>query len=435
LGTALWKTRIAALIVVALVATTSVACSSTNSSSTKTSNGGSGGSKIPSSAFSDHTGITSSTVRVANVSTLAIGGLFKGALVGTEAYANYVDSTGGINRRKITVDSADDGFSGAGNKQATQNALNNDFALVGGFSLQDNFGGLLLKANPGMPDVSVVLDQATNKLPNVFSAVPLNGGWEEGSLQYFKKKFPGDADAVGTVVSDQASAQTDWAGEKYALEKVGYRVIYDPSVPVTQTDYTPNVIAMKNAGVKILFLDQLPQNYASAMLKNLAQQDFHPQVILGAANYSNDLVSAAGGPSAVDGALVDMNTSLFLGQDEAGIPAVGLFNKYVQKVSPGFKIDLFTLYGWLSAELFSQALKNAGSDPSRGSLLQALSKITSFSGNNIVAPNNPVAKTVGNCYLIAHVVNGGYERLDDPPISSSTKGYRCDYQYITPPGS
>jgi branched-chain amino acid transport system substrate-binding protein len=424
----------AALVVVALVATTSVACSSTNSSA-GTNSGGSGGSKIPSSAFSNHTGITSHSVRVANVSTLAVGGLFKGAMVGTEAYAAYINSTGGVNGRKITVDSADDGFSGSGNKQATQNALTNDFSLVGGFSLQDNFGGLVLKANPGMPDVSVVLDPTTNKLPNVFSAVPLNGGWEEGPLQYFKKKFPGDADAVGTVVSDQASAQTDWTGEKYALEKVGYKVIYDPSVPVTQTDYTQNVIAMKNAGVKILFLSQLPQNYASAMLKNLQQQNFHPQVILGAASYSNDLVTAAGGPSAVDGAEVDQNTSLYLGQDEADIPAVGQFNKWVQKVSPNFKTDLFTLYGWLSAELFSQALKNAGSNPSRGSLLQALSKITSFSGNNIVAPNDPAAKTVGNCYLIAHIVNGGYERLDDPPFSSSTNGYRCDYQYITPPGS
>ncbi len=67
----------------------------------------------------------------------------------------------------------------------------------------------------------------------------------------------------------------------------------------------------------------------------------------------------------------------------------------MQRRSPGFKTDLFTLYGWLSAELFSQALKNAGSNPSRGSLLQALSKITSFSGDNIIAPNNPAARTVG----------------------------------------
>ncbi len=438
MASASWRTRLAAVGLVAAVATTAVACSSTNSSSSSTTSGGGGGSsnsKIPASAFSDHTGITANSVRVANISTLAIGGLFKGALVGTEAYADYVNSTGGIKGRKITVDSADDGFSGAGNKQAAQNALTNDFALVGGFSLQDNFGGQLLKANPGMPNVSVVLDATTNSLPNVFSAVPLNGGWEEGPLQYYKKKFPNGIKAVGTVVSDQASAMRDWAGQKYAMEQVGYKIIYDPTVPVTQTDYTQNVIAMKNAGVKVLFLSQLPQNYASAMLKDLQQQNFHPQVILGSANYSNDLVSAAGGPQAVDGALFDQNTSLFLGQDAAQIPAVGLFNKWIQKASPGFKTDLFSLYGWLSAELFSQALKNAGSNPSRGSLLQALSKITSFSGNNIIAPNNPAAKTVGNCYLLGQVANGQYQRISDPAVDSSTNGYRCDYKYLAPPAS
>ena len=72
------------------------------------------------------------------------------------------------------------------------------------------------------------------------------------------------------------------------MEKVGYKVIYDPTYAVTQTDFTQNVIAMKNAGVKILFVDQMPEDYASALLKDLVQQNFHPLVVLGAATYSND---------------------------------------------------------------------------------------------------------------------------------------------------
>ena len=436
MGSASWKTRLATVGVLVLVATTAIACSSTNSAKdTSTNSGGSTSSKIPSSAFSDHTGITSDSVRIGNVSTLSIGGLFKGALVGTQAYSDYVNSTGGINGRKIVVDSADDGFSGSGNKQATQNAINNDFSLVGGFSLQDSFGGTLLAQNPGMPDVSMVLDPATNKLPNVFPAVPLNGGWETGPLEYFKQKFPDDVDAVGTIVSNTASALTDWAGEKYVMQQLGYKIVYDPSIPVTQTDFTANVVAMKNAGVKIIFIDQLPQNYASALLKNLDQQNFHPQVILGAASYSNALIPNSGGASAVNGAYLDQNTSLYLGQDSSVIPAVALFNTWVAKASPGFKADLFTLYGWLSAELFSDALKNAGSSPSRGSLLQALSKITSFSGNNIVTASNPATKTPGNCYLIGVVAFGDFHRFDDPPVTSSTNGYRCNGHYVTPPGS
>jgi branched-chain amino acid transport system substrate-binding protein len=426
LSSATWKTRLAAIGLATVVASSAVTAGSVAVAGAA--------SQIPSSAMSDHTGITSNSVSIGNVSTLAVGGLFKGALVGTQAYAAYVNSIGGVNGRKVKVDSGDDGFSGSGNKQATQNAISNDFALVGGFSLQDNFGGALLKAKPGMPDVAMVLDQTTAHLPNVYSAVPLDGGWELGPLYYFKKKFPNAVKSVGTIVSNVPSAMQDWAGEKYAMEKVGYKIVYDPTIPVTQTDFTANVIAMKNAGVKIVFLDQLPQNYASGVFKAMTQQNFHPQVVLGSANYSRELIPNSGGAAAVNGSWFDSNTSLFLGEDSA-IPAVPLFNKWVQKVSPGFHPDLFTLYGWLSAQLFSSALKNAGKDPSRGSLLQALNKITTFSGNNIVAPANPVAKTVGNCYLIGKVVNGIYTRVDDPPINSSTHGYRCDYKYVVPPAS
>ena len=201
-GTSSWKARSAAAGMVLLLATTAMACSSTNSASTTTTAAGAttaSSSKIPSSAFSDHTGVTSSSITVGNVSTLYLGGLFKGAVVGTQAYFDYVNSTGGVNGRKLHVASADDGFTGATNKQATQNAITNDFALVGSFSLEDSYGGALLAENPGMPDVSNVLDTTTGKLPNVYEPVPLNGGWQEGPLQYFKKKFPNAIDATAVA--------------------------------------------------------------------------------------------------------------------------------------------------------------------------------------------------------------------------------------------
>ena len=89
---------------------------------------------------------------------------------------------------------------------------------------------------------------------------------------------------------------------------------------------------------------------------------------------------------------MEQNTSLYLGEDASGIPAISTFLTWVQKASPGFKADLYTLYGWLSAELFAQALKAAGPDPSRGSVLQQLRKITSFSGGYLVGTANPAKK-------------------------------------------
>jgi len=426
------RRRSIALAMVGLaVAGTLTACSSTTSqpaSATSSTGSSTGTSSIPASAFSDTTGVTPTTVTVGNVSTL-YAGLFKGALVGTQAYAAYVNSQGGVNGRQLLVDSYDDGYQGAPNKQAHEQVLQKDFAAVGGFSLQDSYGETVVAANPGLPDVTVPLDQSLSDLPNVFSPDPGVPGWPLGPLEYFKTKFPGDVKGAGALIADQPSAITKWQGEKAAMESIGYKVVYDPQFDITQTDFTQNVVAMRQAGVKILFLEQMPANYAAAVVKALNQQDFHPQVAFGISTYSEQLVPDSGGAAAIDGSYMDGITSLFLGEDANAIPAVNTFLTWVQKASPGFHADLYTLFGWLSAELFVQALRAAGAHPTRGSVLQQLHKITSFNGGNLIATSNPAGKVPASCYVISQIVGGKFQRLDDPPVNGPTHGYRCDAPY------
>jgi branched-chain amino acid transport system substrate-binding protein len=385
-------------------------------------------STIPSSAFSDHTGITATTVSIGNVSTL-VAGLFKGAAVGTEAYADYVNAVGGIYGRKILVDSSDDGYAGAPNKQQTQADISKDVALVGGFSLYDNFGGAVLAAHPEVPNVTVSLDLSTNNLPNTFSPAPAANGWQLGPLAYFKKIHPKDITHTAAMIAGQPSAISKWNAEKAGMESIGYKVVYDPTFQISQTDFNQNVIAMKDDGVKILFLEQMPQNYAASVIQALNQQNFHPVVVLGGSTYSEKLVPNSGGASAIDGSYLDQNTSLFLGEDSSALPAIKTFTTWVQKASPGFNADLYTLFGWLSAELFTQALHAAGPHPSRGSILHALRGITSFSGGNLVGTANPAGKVPTNCYILGRFVHGTIQRLDDPRVTSTSHGYRCDQPF------
>ncbi|HEY5110490.1 MAG TPA: ABC transporter substrate-binding protein [Acidimicrobiales bacterium] len=426
---------VAVALVGLVLAGTLTACSSTKAQpATTSSNGSSGGSSgVPSTAFSDTTGLTPSSVTVGNVSTLAFG-LFKGANIGTEAWADYVNSTGGINGRKVLVDSYDDGYQGAPNKQATEQVVQKDFAAVGGFTLEDTYGATVLAANPGVPNVTVSLSQVAGDLPNSFSPDPAAIGWPTGPLQYFKQKFPSDVQHAGALVADQPSAITKWGGEKAAMTSLGYKVIYDQQFGITQTDFTQNVVAMRNAGVKILFLEQMPENYAASVIKALNQQDFHPHLVFGASTYSEQLVPDSGGASAVDGAYMEMVNSLFLGEDANQLPAAQTFQTWVQKASPGFKPDLYTLFGWLSGQLFTQALQAAGKNPTRGSVLQQLKKITVFNGNYLIASSNPAQKSPAYCYVIAQIKNGQIQRLDDPPVNGPQHGYRCDGKfYYYPP--
>jgi ABC-type branched-subunit amino acid transport system substrate-binding protein len=418
--------RVALAIAAVVMAATLTSCTSTatttavdSSSATRT---------IPQPAFHDYTGVTPTTVTVGNVSTLTAG-LFEGAVVGTKAYAAYVNSQGGIHGRRIIVDSYDDSYTGAGNKQYTQEAVEKDFATVGSFSLQDNFGGAVLAANPQVPNITVSLDPSAVDLPNSFSPDPAVHGWPLGPVHYFNNKFPDAVAHTGSLVADQPSAIGEWNDQRTAMEHVGYHIVYDHQFDLSQTDFDQNVIAMRNAGVKILFIEQMPQNYAAAVIRAMNLQNFHPVLVLGDPTYSEELVPDSGGAAAIDGAYLEQFFALYLGEDADSLPAVHTFLTWVQKVSPDFKPDLFTLFGWLSGQLFGEALSSAGTHPSRGSVLQALGGITSFTGGNLTARTNPAAKTPASCYLIARVVDGRFQRLDDPPVDGPTHGYRCDQPF------
>ena len=420
-------------ISILLIMVAVAACSSTTSvgSGTTTSASTHGRAPIPTAAFQDSTGITSSSVTIGNIST-ETAGLFTGAVVGTEAYAAYVNSEGGINGRKLIVATYDDNFTGAGNKAGTQEAVDNDFATVGGFSLEDNFGGAVLAANPGVPNVQLSLSAYTSSLVNTYSPDPIGDGWPTGPMLYFKSRFPDEIAHTGTLTSALPSALATWAIERSTMEHLGYRIVYQPSVPVTQTDFTQNVVAMKSAGVKLLYMDQLPQNYTAGVIKALNQQNFHPTLVIGVSAYSHALVPDSGGAAAIDGAYLEQPASLFLGEDAADIPAVHTFLTWVQKVSPGFTPDYYTLAGWASTELFADALKNAGANPTRGSELAALRKIATFSTDHLTATVSPVNRTPPVCYVLARIVDGQFQRLDDPPTSAPTYGYRCNGTYYVP---
>ena len=65
-----------------------------------------------------------------------------------------------------------------------------------------------------------------------------------------------------------------------------------------------------------------------------------------------------------------------------------------------------SLYGWASAQLFVQALQNAGNPPTRAGLEAALDKITSFNASGLLPTANPAQNIPGDCAVLAQVQNG-----------------------------
>jgi ABC-type branched-subunit amino acid transport system substrate-binding protein len=378
-------------------------------------------------AANSTTGITSNSVTVGNVSIISgpIPGLFEGAAVGVKAYFNYLNAQGGVNGRKLNVVSYDDAFSGQQNAAETQQAVNSDFALVGDFSLFDNYGCKILAATPAMPDVSVTLDPGTNALSNDYSAYPLAQGAPLGPIEYFKSHFPKDL-KVGTIISNVQSAVYQWNGRAAAFKHAGYKIAYVRRVGPLESNFTTDVINMRNAGVNVVDLTALDWQVAAILIQNMVQQNFRPALIeSGGPIYSDQFIKTAGGAAATNGLYVGQSQALYLGQDAKTTPVVKTFLDWVKLTNPSWTPDLYTLFGWASAQLFAQALQAAGKSPTRGKVLTALSKITSFNAGGLLAPSNPAKKLPASCYVMAKIINGNFVRLQPKGT-----GFTCNAPYF-----
>jgi branched-chain amino acid transport system substrate-binding protein len=365
-------------------------------------------------------GVTAKSVTVGSISDISepIAGLFQGAKVGTEAYFAYVNSQGGVNGRKLILDGRDSAFSSGTVTNDAQSIATNDFAFVGGFSLLD--GGEKAAIDAGkVPTIMQVLSPTLFTDPNLYSAIPeITGGEATGPFKWLKSKYPADVKAVGLIGSNSAAtavtAEQTFRNLTYSL---GYKWLYAHDEGYATTTFLPDIIKMKSAGVKLVFEPTQQGAYISTIAQEMKQQGLNAILLSGNNAYEKNFTPGSAG----NGTLVTGDTALYEGQDAKVVPAVALFDKWAKKVDPQTQLDLYTLYGWISGELFAQALKGAGANPTRASLDAQLDKVTSFNANGLISPQNVAKKIPGACWLIAEYENGNWKRIPPDPKS----GFVC----------
>jgi branched-chain amino acid transport system substrate-binding protein len=365
-------------------------------------------------------GVTAKTITVGSISDISspIPGLFEGAKIGTEAYFAYINSQGGVNGRKLVLDARDSAFSSGTVANEAKSIATNDFAIVGGFSLLDGAEQPAIDAAK-LPTVTQVLTPSLFKDPNLYSAVPLvNGGEISGPFKWLKSKYPAATQAVGVIGSNSAAtaiiAEQTYKKLTYSL---GYKWLYARDASFTETSFLPDIIKMKNVGVKMVFEPSQQGAYISNIAQEIKQEGLNAMLVSGANAYEQNFDPGSAG----NGTLVTGVDALYMGEDAKVVPAVATFDKWAKKVDPQTQLDLYTLDSWINAELFVQALKAAGPNPTRGGLDAQLDKITSFNANGLISTQNPAQKIPGQCWLVAQYENGKWSRIAPDPKS----GFVC----------
>ena len=365
-------------------------------------------------------GVTADTINLGQVTTMSgpVPGLFAGSAYGSLAYAAYVNSQGGINGRKLKIDIRDDSFDAAQNRAQSQDLVKKVFGIVGGFSTYDD-GAVDAIQSAGTFDVQIPLTPALQHSPNNFTVAPAGRGGPTGFWNLFKQKFPDAITHVGGLTADVGASIENYEDQKAAGSTVGYKFVYERRYQVTETDFTADVVRMRQAGVRIVFTNAEVKSLAR-IVKAMQQQSFKPDAIISFnAGYDANFIPTAGDAS--EGVYVVTAQAMFLGEDAGVNPEVKLFNEWLQKVKPGYRTDLYSAYGWGSMRLLVTAMQDAGPKLTRGSVIAALKKIDNWDGKGLFSPAGPASKRPSTCFLTARVTNGKWVRWEMPP-----SGFRCD---------
>jgi ABC-type branched-subunit amino acid transport system substrate-binding protein len=371
------------------------------------------------------TGVTSSTIEVGNIASISgvAPGLTQSAQQATEAWAAYVNSTGGICGRQIKVQPFDDGNDSGTNYADAQQACSADFAMVGNASGFDDGSAQAVSAC-GIPDMAAeVSTAAAGNTADIFGASPGNAHyWALGPANYLKSIYPSAVTKAAMIYLNVSATQTQASNEVTAYSGDGFHYVYDTSTTPTNANYAANVQAMQSAGAQYV-TEYSDASSAERLLQAMQQANYAPQVVdWFSEEYSPQFAQQTAPES--NGDLVLMSATA--AYEEANVnPGLQLMESWMNRVAPGYHQDIFAMLAWSAGLAFEQAAKEVGPDLTRAALITKLQGITNWTGGGVTPPVNIGQKIPSKCFFYMKIENGAFQRVY--PTAPNT--YDCNSGY------
>jgi ABC-type branched-subunit amino acid transport system substrate-binding protein len=396
---------------------------STNTSSGKQGSGNhhgggsnpGGGIQVGSCAgFKNQTGVTDSTITIANVADLSgpVPNLFKSAQAAVTAYVAYFNATSSICGRKLKLTALDSGTSESGDQQASQTACGSAFAMVGSMGAFDA-GGASTVANCGIPDIRAAsTETARQKSPVTYGAYSLRTSEiPTAPFLYFKSHF-GDAYKNAAFVYLNAGASSLNANSFIAGEsKLGYDFKDKIAIDVTSVpNYNGYATQLKGDGVKYVQYVGAYQ-YAQKLKAAMDDQDFHPVFLMDSVAYDPNFVAAG---SSVNDTYVFLTGPMF--EEANKNPQLATYLEWLQRTSGGSP-SFFGVYAWSAAALFVESAIELGGNLSRTTLLQKLQQVHSWTNHGMTQAQDVGSTHTTRCVSVIQLQGGHWVRKTPYPYT------------------
>jgi ABC-type branched-subunit amino acid transport system substrate-binding protein len=328
----------------------------------------------------------------------------------SNAVFEFVNAHGGVRGRSIHymfLDDATDPATAAADENQLVSA-DHVFSYFEGFGVTEHAAIVGSLNAQGVPDLLVSSScgcwNEPVQRPETFGAGPdfTVEGRELG--HYVARTFP--AAKVGYVWENSSAlcCKQGVAGldNQIPAARVVTRQSFSPG-ELAADRLLPQVEAARAAGVQVLVLDTIVPQATALVLLDAAGLGYHPRILV-AQTLSADPVLVGGflrqfsggkASPALENGLITQD-DLPSASDTAN-PWIALFHRIHDTYEPKEPFDDITVYAMASAFTFTQALRAAGSHPTRRSIVAALNSGAVDFGGPGVAP-----------FDFSHVNHGGY---------------------------
>jgi branched-chain amino acid transport system substrate-binding protein len=329
------------------------------------------------------TGVTSSQVLIGGTTPLSgNASAYQSVAKGAAAYFRWVNSHGGVNKRKIKYVYKDDGYDPSRTADKTRELVQQDkvFAIFNSLGTEQNLATRAYLNALKIPQLFVASGATT--FGKDHKQYPWTIGYQpnyraEGTIygRYVAKTNP--KARIGVLYQNDDYGKDLLAGLRNGLGKKAKLIRSRQSYDVTDDQVQSQVARLKAAKVNTVMLFATPkfviQTYVYAQ-----KLGWRPRVYVNAVSSAANimgLATAGTSKKQTEGSIsivfLKDPTDPKWKQDSGS----RLYRAIMKKYKGGNPNDVYAVYGMSAAHTFVAALKKAGKNPTRGSIMRAAASL------------------------------------------------------------
>jgi branched-chain amino acid transport system substrate-binding protein len=336
---------------------------------------------------------------------------------GMKAYFEYVNSQGGVYGRKIKLIVGDDHYAAPDAVEVVRKLVEQDgvFAIVGGLGDSTHLAVMDYIAEKGVPDLFIAGGMPEFTDPLVETRFAMLTDYEtEGKItaDYVKEHYAGKTEGIIYENNEGGNLELHLAEEALAGSSV--KIVSKQAYDFVNFDLTAQVQRLKADNPDFVYVIGNPGSLSSALRVAREVLDWDVPFITSAVSAVEMTIQLVG-PANAEG-LVSFTTGRMI--SETDDPGVERHIELMEQFAPGVEPSSLTEFGMIIAEFTVQALKNAGPNLTRESVVDGAEQVRGYCCTVCLAPGSlsPTDHRVSEGMWPERVVNGEWVRLTDTPV-------------------